>query len=152
MPRQVSLIVYPIPKGPQGTVNRAHWAVFVPQADSEHKGKVIHVVGTPFTGYGLEFKREYDYIVTKRKYRVIPLAMVDDGTCLDIIPRDKLDAEAKKVDPPGPSPKPLEAGAGKDCQDWVIDYVTWLIRKKIFPETALEVLVEVKAQEGVQGM
>lgn len=37
------------------------------------KGKVIHVVGSLFTGYKLEFKRNYDTTKTNRPFQKIPL-------------------------------------------------------------------------------
>lgn len=39
---------------------RAHFALFIPYNDGTGNGIVIHVVGTPMSGYGLEFKRRYN--------------------------------------------------------------------------------------------
>src|SRR6266480_6414785 len=77
MPRQIFLLVFPAAGASKINGTRAHWAILVPESGSSTKGTVIHVVGTPFTGYGLEFKRNYDVIETSRKYYQLPLAMAD---------------------------------------------------------------------------
>lgn len=77
MPRSISLLVYPA--NPTHWNNRDHWSIFIP-TDINHRttGKVIHVVGSPFTGYGLEFRRNYDLTENGRHWRQFHLATVDD--------------------------------------------------------------------------
>lgn len=80
---------------------------------------MIHVTGTPFTGYGLEFKRNYDIEKTNRHTRLFHIADVEDehldetklaasasakdatsldttGSTIDIIPRNVIEREAKR--------------------------------------------------------
>jgi hypothetical protein len=95
-----------------------HWAIFIPNANSSTKGKVIHVTGSPFTGFGLEFKRNYDLDKTKRSYVITVLATVHDEhitdvpgdgkASIDITAYDTLEMEAKKVDAPVASRTPLD--------------------------------------------
>ncbi|KAL2869210.1 uncharacterized protein BJX67DRAFT_347861 [Aspergillus lucknowensis] len=40
-------------------------------------GKVIHATGNTATGFFLQFKRNYSFIFTNRRYEIIPLAQVD---------------------------------------------------------------------------
>jgi hypothetical protein len=72
----------------------------------------------PFTGFGLEFKRNYDLTKTKRRHEALELAEVDDQhvvdvpgdgrATIDINPHDTLETEARKVDPPIASRTPLD--------------------------------------------
>lgn len=61
MPREISLIIYH-----ELTAIPAHWSLLIPHKAGDTKGKVIHAIGTPFTGYNLEIK-EYDVSKTKKK-------------------------------------------------------------------------------------
>lgn len=73
-------------------------------------GKLIHVTGSPKTGFSLEFKREYDFGETRRPYRIIPLAAVDERFIAtpranalaetDNTAHDRLEMAALSVDPP----------------------------------------------------
>ena len=113
MPRPLRLIVYHT----NGTV-RAHHSLFIPLTTNPRTGKIIHAVGTPFTGYGLVFKRNYDLDTEDRRYSIIPLCEISDEYVLDtpgdgklsedVNPQDKLEVEAKKVDAPGVSKEPLK--------------------------------------------
>ena len=51
---------------------------YLPTDGQMAKGKLIHVVGNPATGFALEFKRNYDFEQTSRGFRHIPLAQVND--------------------------------------------------------------------------
>ncbi|KAK2797569.1 hypothetical protein FQN49_008988 [Arthroderma sp. PD_2] len=35
----------------------AHWGIFIPTTGMQGTGKIIHVVGSPATGFNLQFKR-----------------------------------------------------------------------------------------------
>jgi hypothetical protein len=111
MPRRIDLIVYTNPK-------LSHWALFIPAVGTPDVGKIIHVVGTPFSGFGLEFKRNYKLDKTKRKFRRISLGEVDDkyvkdvegdgNVSQDVESHDILEQKAKQIPPPGISPAPLD--------------------------------------------
>lgn len=169
MGHNVYLLTYPVRQN-RFNGSRAHWGIFIPSKtktadepdDGENGdndfGKVIHVTGTPFTGYGLEFKRNYDLSETGRAWRKYALATLDekyvetsvhgDGKfCIDVTPQDVLEAEAKKIDPPGPSPEPLNPNKGKRCQAWIREYIGWLIQRGILSESTEQVLDEAKAME-----
>lgn len=80
-------------------------------------GKRNHVIGSPFTGYMLEFKRNYDLDETGRPSEKTLLATVDDcyvqdaegdgGVSIDTEACDVIETKAKEVKPPGASPTPL---------------------------------------------
>lgn len=92
----------------------AHWAIFIPTPDTEHKGKLIHATGSTATGFYLEFKRNYNFVRTSRQYQIIPLAQVNDqyiadtGSDTDTTARDRLESAALDVQPPGRSPNPFD--------------------------------------------
>lgn len=96
----------------------AHYAVFIPTGDAGKNGKIIHVVGNTATGFVLQFKRNYDFELTRQRYQLTPLAQVD-AQCIrdtvgngqlshDTIARDRLESVATVVPPPGPSPNPFD--------------------------------------------
>lgn len=114
MTRPIFLLVYP-------TINQrtaAHWAIFIPYLNEVTIGKVIHAVGTPFTGFGVEFKRNYDYATTGRRVEAMPLGEVSDddvvdvrgdgALSIDITVHDRLEREARRVDAPVASRTPLD--------------------------------------------
>lgn len=115
MPRDIYLLVY------HQTNRPAHWSLFIPAIDKPMVGKRIHVVGSAFTGYKLEFKRNYDLDKTGRPNEKTLLATVDDkyvrdtegdgGISIDTDPRDVIETKAKEVKPPKASPTPLDPNA-----------------------------------------
>lgn len=112
MPRTIFLLSYPAIHGAR------HWGIFIPHAEDLKIGKEIHVVGSPFRGYTLEFKRNYDPSKTNRKVELTPLGLVQDdcvvnvnegGTLsLDTIAQDTLEMEAKTIPAIGVSKNPLD--------------------------------------------
>lgn len=138
MTRTINLVVY------SNGARPAHQAIFIPTGDTGQKGKVIHVVGTTATGFFLQFKRNYDFSVEDRKYKVLPLAVVEDGVAKDTvgngeptedtIARDKLESVATIVQPPGPSLKPFAPGvcAGRLGRWGMLDAGCWLMNSVFF--------------------
>lgn len=113
MHRQIHLLVYPT-RASKVNGTRAHWALFVPSSTSSTQGTLIQVLGTPFTGYGLEFKQGYKLNDVKENFSTFVLGEVDgkhvgegDGEGTDILARDEVEREAKKVEVPGVSREPL---------------------------------------------
>lgn len=145
MPYDIYLLTYPV-KPNRFNGSRAHWGIYIPNKPTPNLpttspttakpgfdggdtastaeftiGKVIHVTGTPFTGYGLEFKRNYDLASTGRGWKKYLLAVIDDRHVsvteasgdddgkfsVDVTPRDELERQALRIDPPGPSAEPL---------------------------------------------
>ena len=119
MARAIYLLAYPVPSS-KFNFDRHHGAIFIPSLTCPTVGNAIHVTGTPFTGHGLEFKRNYDLATRGRKHRLHLLAEVDEEFVQDIpgdgkfvigvTPRDVLERKTKSVESPGASPRPLEAG------------------------------------------
>ncbi|KAF2787172.1 hypothetical protein K505DRAFT_329848 [Melanomma pulvis-pyrius CBS 109.77] len=153
MPRTIYLAIYP--GGFQNLPNShgrvpAHWALFIPSLSNPRIGKTFDAVGTPFTGYSLRFRRNYNLDDEPRKFTLVAIADVEDSlvedtqgdgkVSEDVEPMDRLEHEAKRVQTPGVSKKPLDPFGGRNCQSWVIDYVTWLVERKVLVNTALEVL------------
>src|SRR6266568_8866919 len=108
MPRTIYLAVF------SNGARPAHWAIFIPTSNTEHKGKLIHVTGSTATGFYLEFKRNYDFATTARQYQIVPLAQVNDQYIVDTVgsgaatadttAHDRLESAALDVQPPGRSP------------------------------------------------
>jgi hypothetical protein len=84
-------------------------------------GKVIHAVGTPFTGYNVQFKRNYNVEATNRQVQQFFLTTVGDQivqdmkgdgkVSVDTEACDTLETKAKQVEAPGVSPAPLDPSA-----------------------------------------
>lgn len=106
----------------------AHVAVFIPTGDQGDKGKIIHVVGNPATGFFLQFKHNYDFVLDDRKYQIITLATVEDRLAKDTvgngepgedtIARDRLESAATVVQPPGRSANPFDSSVGAIGFKW----------------------------------
>ncbi|KAF2246570.1 hypothetical protein BU26DRAFT_521024 [Trematosphaeria pertusa] len=73
----------------------AHWAVWIPTTGQEYIGKLIHVIGNPSTGFFLEFKRNYNFKETYRKYEIIHLAVVQDRHVTDTPGTETTDTTAR---------------------------------------------------------
>ncbi|KAL1879546.1 hypothetical protein Plec18167_004003 [Paecilomyces lecythidis] len=105
MSREVCLLVFQQRNVP------ARWSMSVPKTGSAVEGKIIHVISSPFTGYGLEIKRNYDLSRTSRKYTKMVLGQVDNSHIKDVEGTentteievyDDLENEAKLVQAPVP--------------------------------------------------
>lgn len=72
---------------------RARFAIFIPNAGSAAKdpnnrsipcrGTLIHVVGTPVSGYGHEFRRNYDCTQPSELKKMVRLGWVDSSCIAD---------------------------------------------------------------------
>ena len=112
--RQIYLAIYPAPPSSKINILRAHWVLWIPSLADPNIGKMIHVTGTPFTGYGLEFKRNATLRGTKA---CLPFAQVNSRYVADIVSdgkesvdveaRDELEKVAKMVQAPGVSQEPM---------------------------------------------
>ncbi|TVY64166.1 hypothetical protein LSUE1_G008407 [Lachnellula suecica] len=155
MLRQIALLVYPARASKLNGV-RAHWALFVPSSSAETKGTLIQVLGTPFTGYGLEFKRGYDLESVREKFQKHVLGDIEerwvadaDGNGVDIQPRDEVEKWAKRIEVPGVHKEPLNPSSGRRCQEWTRDLVEVLVKRGILLESSVQVLDYAKSLEGV---
>lgn len=77
MVREISLLVY------HSQLFPAHWGLWIPSAGNPTVGKVIHVTGDSFTGFGHELKRGYSTVNTDRKPGLFFLANVEDRHIVD---------------------------------------------------------------------
>ncbi|KAE9364649.1 hypothetical protein N431DRAFT_474234 [Stipitochalara longipes BDJ] len=160
MTRPLYLLVFPT-RASKINGTRSHWAIFIPYTSGAPVGRLIQVLGTPFTGYGLEFKRNYNISTITEKFDKVLLGEVDqkwvqvgddetrDGKAsTDVNPRDEIEKAAKRVEVPGVSKEPLNPLVGRRCQEWTRELVEMLIGKGILDQSAIEVLDRVKAAEG----
>lgn len=112
MPRTVHLALLP------NDSRAAHFAVFIPTGDKGKVGKLIHVTKTTGTGFFVEFKRNYDFSVTKRKHQIITLAQFDDQYISDTVgngqpsadttAHDQLESVLTRVVPSDHNPDPFD--------------------------------------------
>ena len=96
MSRELFLVIYPETKPVP-----AHWSMFIPNADGDVKGRIIHAIGSPFVGYKVEIK-EYDISKTKKSYKQISLGSIKEN----LLPQ--LESKAVNVKAPGVSQTPLD--------------------------------------------
>jgi hypothetical protein len=96
----------------EASSQRAHFAIFVPDVGIPGQGTLIHVVGSPMTGYSLEFKRQYNLEATNRRHDTVTIAQVpaqhvailpDANLSRPDLPRTNLEQVACEIQPPGPS-------------------------------------------------
>jgi hypothetical protein len=89
---------------------RAHFAIFVPIDDGGERGTLIHVVGTPVSGFTLQFERNWRPSMTNRHFERVELGAVlvtnisnyaDGSRFTDDRPQGRLETEATRVQPPG---------------------------------------------------
>jgi hypothetical protein len=77
MARHLYLLVFPTRVSKiNGT--RSHWAIFIPYATDISIGELIQVLGTPFTGYRLEFRRNYNISTIAETFEKVLLGTVDE--------------------------------------------------------------------------
>ena len=170
--RDIFLAVYPPPPANKFNGLRAHWVVWVPSISSPDICKIIHVVGSPFSGYGLEIKRNTNIKGLKACFHLATIdgAHVTDDEpgepSQDVKPTDDLEREAKKVEPPSVSKEPLNVNfvsthrpcllealigtdemQGRRSQDWTREYLERLASRKIIPPESLKALDQAKALE-----
>lgn len=105
MSREIYLLVFPQRNTP------AHWSIFIPEANSVVKGKVIHVVGSPFTGYKLEDKPTFPENPSRSSEQQPHSGCDRKQRYYGHPEHDILEARAKLVQPPGVSPSPLNPNA-----------------------------------------
>jgi hypothetical protein len=117
MTRHLYLLVFPT-RASKINGTRSHWAIFIPDIVDTSIGKLIQVLGTPFTGYGLEFRRNYNISTIAETFEKVLLGEVDEKwiekgeeenykTSTDVNPRDEVERLAKRVEVPGVSREPL---------------------------------------------
>jgi hypothetical protein len=80
----------------------AHWAILVTDSEGDLNGDLFHAVGSPFQGYQVGVKRNYNLSETQRKYSAILLGYIDDSQV------DYLSGYATAVQAPGVSSTPLD--------------------------------------------
>jgi hypothetical protein len=118
MTASIFLLTYPT-RASRINGTRTHWALFIPSPNTQTVGTLIQVLGTPFTGYGLEFKRNYNTSTISEKFTQRLLGEIDlefaaheedvetASTSIDVNPRNEIEKIAKRVEVPGVSKEPL---------------------------------------------
>jgi len=119
MPRPLILLTYPggFQNKSHGRVP-AHWALYIPSTTDSRVGKTFDAIGTPFTGYSIRFRRNYNLDDEPRQFSEVPIVEVEDALVTDTPgegkpsedqdAKDRLEQEAMTVRCPGVSPKPLD--------------------------------------------
>lgn len=110
MSHKIYLLKYPAPLR-----QRSHFAIWAPSAEDSSIGKIIQVLGTPFTGFSLDIQQGYHISKALPKPVVIELGVFNCqivtethvGQLPDTTARDKLESVARSVAPPGPSRNPF---------------------------------------------
>ncbi|KAK5123974.1 hypothetical protein LTR85_002171 [Meristemomyces frigidus] len=140
---------------------RAHFAIFVPnEADADKdpndrdvtcKGTLIHVVGTPMTGFVHEFKRNHDCGQAQPPRTVVNLGSVDAAHISkpsyktpsgDDIGWGALDKIALQVAAPRKSEDslaPVDDLSNRRCQEWTMDYLRRLVEKGYIQSEAIAI-------------
>jgi hypothetical protein len=67
MATKLYLLTYPT-RASRINGTRTHWALFIVPEPMQTSGTLIQVLGTPFTGYALEFKRNYDTLTIRERF------------------------------------------------------------------------------------
>ncbi|KAF5852151.1 hypothetical protein GGP41_000884 [Bipolaris sorokiniana] len=138
--RTVFLIVYAAAR-----VQRAHFSIWVPDAEGAQQGSRIHVVGNPMIGYFLEFKRDYEPLETKRVLQLIEIGPVLVQHLSEIsseaqdMPRNNLEMAATQIQPPRANPNFLTT-TSSDSQTWMLEYVRHLVTLGYLDEAAIDIV------------
>ncbi|KAL9114743.1 MAG: hypothetical protein Q9227_001422 [Pyrenula ochraceoflavens] len=130
---------------------RAHFAIFVPSAIPD-MGTVIHVVGTPMTGYQLEFKKNYQPRLSPEPYTIHQIGQVNvqhigDPTTttpsIDSTPIGALELAASQISAPRVSQNflaPVNDITNRRCQEWTMDYVRHLVAMEYVSDDAINIV------------
>ncbi|KAL8409143.1 hypothetical protein RB594_007553 [Gaeumannomyces avenae] len=147
----------------RSTSQRAHFAIFIPNASHDRQdvaqtfraqsttGTIIHVVGEPaITGFALEFKRNYECSTSSDLKKLVPLGQVSADNVYDppstvsgreATPRGTLEKEATKISPPKGGQNIRDSVDGvttKRCQEWTMEYLNWLVQTNYIHASAVE--------------
>jgi hypothetical protein len=93
--REIFLIVYN-----EKRAAPAHWSLFIPHQNGTMLGKIVQAVGSPFHGYDVEIKPNYNLAATRKLYEKILLANVKESSL------GAIESKASEVPAPGVSPRP----------------------------------------------
>ncbi|KAH6884998.1 hypothetical protein B0T10DRAFT_493094 [Thelonectria olida] len=146
---------------------RAHFAIFVPNAQHDRKtvsqdfesrptsGTVIHVVGEPvMAGYVLEIKRNYECSTSRDLKKLVLLGHVDASNVHNPSSADyrkentakgPLEQYAARVAPPprGQNVRaPIDGVRTKRCQEWTMEFLGVLVNEGLLGPEALQIAQE----------
>lgn len=147
-----------------GANQRAHFALFIPNADCDRGtlgqdyrsqktvGTVIHVVGEPvMSGFAFEIKRNYNGQTSKELKQLVPLAKVDVANLYEptsttmvkeYVPRGIIERQAASVPPPprGQNVRaPIDGVNTKRCQEWTMEVLILLAQNQLIPQEAVDI-------------
>ncbi|CAG7947003.1 unnamed protein product [Penicillium olsonii] len=130
---------------------RAHFSIFVPSA-ADQKGTLIHVIGTPMTGYSLEFRRNFSLTTPPRHQCMLPIGKTDACNISDPVhatettdssPRGKIEIAASQVPAPGINENfmaPVNDTTNKRCQEWTMEFIRYLVTQKLIEAEAVQIV------------
>ncbi|KAF2134433.1 hypothetical protein P153DRAFT_362202 [Dothidotthia symphoricarpi CBS 119687] len=87
---------------------RSHFAIWLADDEGGDVGTVIHVVGSPMSGFALQFKRRYAPKQTARAHVLVPIGLInaqhvhtfEGNRGVDTTPTSDLEHVAAEIQPP----------------------------------------------------
>ncbi|CAG9989234.1 unnamed protein product [Clonostachys byssicola] len=146
---------------------RAHFAIFIPDAEYDRaglsqdyrsspcKGTKIHVVGEPMlVGFQLEIKHDYECDTSPDLKELVHIGYINSDhvrtpssselrqgdNC-----RGRLEREALKVPPPPNGQNiraPINGATTRRCQEWTMEYLSHLVAKGLVHPSTLSKVQE----------
>nr|POF13697.1 hypothetical protein CFP56_02720 [Quercus suber] len=136
---------------------RKHAAMFIPNSafirvhpisGVKCEGTVYHVSGSPFGGFALNVRRNWDAgksaslesasQVCEIDQQFIWIPTVTEYLADDMHRRAEVDRYAHNVRPPGVTSRPWIAEEVMDCQDWLVSLVEHMVQRRVIPIQALQ--------------
>ncbi|CAG9955540.1 unnamed protein product [Clonostachys rosea f. rosea IK726] len=147
------------------TTQRAHFAIFIPNAEYDRaglsqdyrsspcKGTKIHVVGEPMlAGFQLEIKHNYECDTSQDLNELVHIGHVNpDHVHIPSSskfregdnPHGRLESEALKVPPPPNGQNiraPIDGVTTRRCQEWTMEYLSHLVAKGLVHSSTLSIV------------
>ncbi|KAF2801403.1 uncharacterized protein BDZ99DRAFT_344495, partial [Mytilinidion resinicola] len=128
---------------------RAHFSIWVPYQEGGETGTAIHVIGTPMSGYSLEFKRAYKPEYTEEPKEMFAIGQINaenvhdwPGTRQDdSTPIGNLEVVAAQIPPPRKSQNflaPVNDTTNRRCQEWTTDFIRRLVETQYLDSSVLD--------------
>ncbi|KAM5484623.1 hypothetical protein MaudMau93_005843 [Microsporum audouinii] len=129
---------------PESGKTPAHWAIFVTATEEGKVGREFQAIGSPFHGYSLDIKEQFDLSKEFKMHVLVFLGCLDDSW------HSQLAGVAQGIPAPGISSTPLDPFAGpayilidlmlknENCQSWARKFITALVDRGAMDSSALE--------------
>ncbi|KAM5432794.1 hypothetical protein MferCBS31731_007320 [Microsporum ferrugineum] len=117
---------------PESSKTPAHWAIFVTATEEGKVGREFQAIGSPFHGYSLDIKEQFDLSKEFKMHVLVFLGCLDDSW------HSQLAGVAQGIPAPGISSTPLDPFANENCQSWARKFITALVDRGAMDSSALE--------------